>query len=346
MSRASPPENPLEQSVAAAPQSLRATVNWVKKPYHKRNFWQRLATIELASDKCYAVQPKNPNPPPKLSAWSERAWLTSGIAPPLIIQALWYFIVSETSFFHTWHPLVAFIFYHLSFVVFTLRLIKHIHYGMDLYGTFDEHNRPRDYVPDKDVVRLVFSVLIYTLARTGGGLLLGGYDRYTAPALGRTISWAFPVKIGLWFIALDFFFWSYHRSVHTMPCLWKFHRKHHATKHPSPIQGILADDIQEVIEIFLIPLSASLIVPLTANEFWIAQCILMYIEGTGHSGMRVFWTHPLLGEVLRPFGMDLTIEDHDLHHRRGKSGRNYGKQTRIFDRLFNTIDARVEGIEK
>lgn len=72
----------------------------------------------------------------------------------------------------------------------------------------------------------------------------------------------------------------------------------------------------------------------------------MYIEGTGHSGMRVFWTHPLLGEVLRPFDMDLTIEDHDLHHRHGKSGKNYGKQTRIFDRLFNTIDARVEGIEK
>ena len=72
----------------------------------------------------------------------------------------------------------------------------------------------------------------------------------------------------------------------------------------------------------------------------------MYIEGMGHSGTRVFWTHPLLGEVLRPFGMDLTIEDHDLHHRYGKSGKNYGKQTRIFDRIFNTINERVEGAEK
>ena len=36
------------------------------------------------------------------------------------------------------------------------------------------------------------------------------------------------------------------------------------------------------------------------------------------------------------------MEDHDLHHRFGKSGRNYGKQTRIFDRIFGTIGERIE----
>jgi sterol desaturase/sphingolipid hydroxylase (fatty acid hydroxylase superfamily) len=322
---------------------LRATANWVKKSYKKRNFWERIATLELASDKCYVVQPQNPNPPPNHSGWSERLWLAVMIAPALIIQALWYYIIPETSFFHTWHPIVAFIFYHLAFVVFTLRLIKHLTYYMDLYGTFDEHNRPRDYVADKDVTRLLLSVLVYTIARTGGGLILGGYNRYAPPSLGDTISWAFPIKIGLWLIALDFFFYSYHRSVHTFPFLWKYHSKHHATKHPTPMQAILADDVQEIIEIFLIPLAASLVMPLSAHEFWIAQCILMYIEGMGHSGVRAYWTHPLLGEVLRPFGMELTIEDHDLHHRYGKSGKNYGKQTRIFDRIFNTISERVEG---
>jgi sterol desaturase/sphingolipid hydroxylase (fatty acid hydroxylase superfamily) len=268
------------------------------------------------------------------------------IAPALIIQALWYYIIPETSFFHTWHPILAFIFYHLAFVAFTIKLIKHLTKQMDKYGTFDEHKRPRDYVPDKDVYRLILSVLIYTVARTGGGLILGGYDRYAPPSLGHTISWAFPIKIGLWLIALDFFFYSYHRAVHTFPFLWKYHSKHHSTKHPTPLQAILADDVQEIIEIFLIPLAASLVMPLSAHEFWIAQCILMYIEGMGHSGTRVYWTHPLLGEVLRPFGMELTIEDHDLHHRYGKSGKNYGKQTRIFDRIFNTISERVEGVEK
>ena len=325
---------------------LRETVNWVKKPFKKRNFWERLATLDLASDKCYVVQPQNPNPPPDLHVWRERRWLTTNIAPALIIQALWYRIIPVTSFFHTWHPIFAFVFYHLAFVTFTIRLIKHLTRLMDKFGTFDEHNRPRDYVPDRYVFRLILSVLIYTVARTAGGLMLGGYDRYAPPSLGHTISWLFPIKIGLWLISLDFFFYSYHRAVHTFPFLWKYHSKHHATKHPTPLQAILADDIQEMIEIFLIPLAASLVMPLSAHEFWITQCVLMYIEGMGHSGTRAHWTHPILGEVLRPFGMDLTIEDHDLHHRYGKNGKNYGKQTRIFDRIFNTISERVEGTEK
>ena len=51
-------------------------------------------------------------------------------------------------------------------------------------------------------------------------------------------------------------------------------------------------------------------------------------------------------ELLRPFKMELCIEDHDLHHRLGKSGMNYGKQTRIFDRIFGTISRRVECQQK
>ncbi len=130
---------------------LRATANWVKKPFKERNFWERLASLDLASDKCYIVQVQNSNPPPKLSVWQERLWLTMMIAPALMIQAFWYYITPETSFFHTWHPIIAFIFYHLAFVVYTLKLIKHLTDCMDFYGTFDEHQRPRDYVPDKDV---------------------------------------------------------------------------------------------------------------------------------------------------------------------------------------------------
>lgn len=325
---------------------LRASADWVKKPFEKRNLWQRIATIELATDKCYTVQPKNPNPPPKLSPLNERLWLTIHIAPALIIQSLWYYVVPESLFFHVWHPLFTFIFYHLAFIGFILRMIKHILYGMDHYGTFDEHHRPRDYVADKDVKKLILSVLSYTLVRTGIGLAFDRFDRNTPPSLGTTISWFVLIKLGLWFVTLDMFFWTYHRTVHKVPFLWKYHSKHHSTKHPSPLQSILADDVQEIIEIFLIPFATTFFVRLSAHEFWIAQCILVYIEAMGHSGMRVFWTHPIFGEILQIFGMDLTVEDHDLHHRNGKSGRNYGKQTRIFDRLFNTIDRRIEGIEK
>ncbi|CAF0776850.1 unnamed protein product [Rotaria sordida] len=325
---------------------LRATPNWVKKPYHERNFWERVATLDLANNKCYTVQPQNPNPPPNINVWRERIWLTMMIAPPLIIQACWYYIIPENNFFHTWHPIVAFIFYTAALIIFTINSIKRLTNYMNLYGTFDEHNRPRDYVDDKDVSRLILSVFIYIMIRTAGGLILGGYNRYTPPSLGHTISWNFPIKIGLWFIVLDFFFYSYHRSVHTFPFLWKIHRKHHSTKHPTPIQAILADDLQDIIEIIFIPLGASLVMPLSAHELWITQCILLYVEGVGHCGARAYWTHPVVGEVLRPFKMEITIEDHDLHHRHGKSGKNYGKQTRIFDQIFNTICERIECIEK
>lgn len=37
------------------------------------------------------------------------------------------------------------------------------------------------------------------------------------------------------------------------------------------------------------------------------------------------------------FDMELVIEDHDLHYRNGwRRSHNYGKQTRLWDRLFGT----------
>jgi sterol desaturase/sphingolipid hydroxylase (fatty acid hydroxylase superfamily) len=39
----------------------------------------------------------------------------------------------------------------------------------------------------------------------------------------------------------------------------------------------------------------------------------------------------------------LCIEDHDLHHRKGwKNSANYGKQTRLWDKLFGTCAERIE----
>ncbi|CAF2508754.1 unnamed protein product [Rotaria sp. Silwood2] len=325
---------------------LHAMSKWVNKAFQERNIWENLASIDLASKKCYEIQRKNSNAPPIHNIWFERLWLIYAISPALIVQALWYHFIPQDNYYHTWHPLATYVFYFLAFVFYTLMLVYHIHYYMDYYGTFNEDERARDYVPDKMVRRLVVSVIIYLLARTGGGLIIGGYNRNEPPSFGHTISWFFIIKISLWLITLDFFFYCYHRACHTIPFLWKIHSLHHCTKHPTPIQSILAGNIQEIIEIFLVPLVASLVVSLTAHEFWIAQCILMYIEAAGHSGIRAYWPHAILNEILKPFDMELCIEDHELHHRYGKSGMNYGKQTRIFDRIFCTISQRIECIQK
>ena len=325
---------------------LRATATWVNKTFWERSAFENLVAIDLASKKCYEIQPKNSQAPPVHNMWLERLWLLIAIPPALLIQSAWYYFVPEDKYYHTWHPMFAIVYYSLAFFIYTTFLVHRIHYYMDYYGTFDEDKRPRDYVSDMLVSRLVISVLIYMVVRTGCGLVLGGYDRNQPPVLGQTISWFVLFKIALWLIVLDFVFYCYHRACHDVPFLWKIHSLHHCTKHPTPIQSILAGNIQEVIEVFLIPVIASLVIPLTTHEFWIAQCILIFIEATGHSGIRAYWPHVLLYEVLKPFHMELIIEDHDLHHRLGKSGKNYGKQTRIFDQLFGTVSHRVECTQK
>ena len=86
------------ESTNAVDYKIRPKPKWLERPYAKRNLWQRVATIELASEKCYMVQPKNPDPPPTMSAWRERCWLACHIAPALIIHVLWYQLVPESSF--------------------------------------------------------------------------------------------------------------------------------------------------------------------------------------------------------------------------------------------------------
>jgi sterol desaturase/sphingolipid hydroxylase (fatty acid hydroxylase superfamily) len=62
----------------------------------------------------------------------------------------------------------------------------------------------------------------------------------------------------------------------------------------------------------------------------------------GHTGMRADWALPITGPILKHIGCELIIEDHDLHHRYGKSGRNYGKQSRVWDVIFGTTTDREE----
>jgi hypothetical protein len=83
----------------------------------------------------------------------------------------------------------------------------------------------------------------------------------------------------------------YHRSCHEIDFLWHIHQHHHTTKHPtailscayplfngrpfadlSSIISILAEDYQEYLEILLIPLLASILVPMTFSEMYLTLC--------------------------------------------------------------------------
>jgi sterol desaturase/sphingolipid hydroxylase (fatty acid hydroxylase superfamily) len=157
------------------------------------------------------------------------------------------------------------------------------------------------------------------------------------------------LEIGLYGIVLDFWFYWYHRLMHNIPSLWKYHRTHHLTKHPNPLLTIYADFEQEVFDIVGIPLMTfftlkAMGLPMGFYEWWLCNQYVVFAELAGHSGLSVAVRPPsTVGWLLQYFDAELTIEDHDLHHRKGwRKSYNYGKQTRLWDRIFGTVHPRIE----
>ncbi|KAJ4155448.1 hypothetical protein LMH87_000689 [Akanthomyces muscarius] len=137
--------------------------------------------------------------------------------------------------------------------------------------------------------------------------------------------------------------------MHTVERLWQYHRTHHLTKHPNPLLTLYADTEQELFDIAGIPLLAYFTMkfigfPMGFYEWWVCHQYIVWAELAGHSGLRMAATPPNpFNWLLRMFAAELIIEDHDLHHRKGwKTSANYGKQTRLWDRIFGTCRDRVE----
>jgi len=319
---------------------VRPKTTWQLKPAIERNLWEFIAARDLCPEVTYQKRPADApprGPPPTQSILYENFFIIRTAILPVLLHAAWNYFVPE----HKLHVVPAYVFYHLGFVFFALSLINRLHGAMAQIGTFDENNRGRDMVDDAHVNKLGRSIYLYTAIRSVGPFVLAWRGDMTNPFEGLSL-WT-PVKIGIFEIALDYWFYLYHRSTHEFDSLWWIHRQHHATKHPTPILSILADDVQEVIEVMTVPFLASLVAPrLSFVETWFAITYLLYVEAMGHSGVRSYWAHPLLSPVLGPLGMELAVEDHDLHHRFGKSGKNYGKQTRIWDKIFGTVGERIE----
>jgi sterol desaturase/sphingolipid hydroxylase (fatty acid hydroxylase superfamily) len=137
--------------------------------------------------------------------------------------------------------------------------------------------------------------------------------------------------------------------MHDWESLWKYHRTHHLTKHPNPLLTLYADSEQEIMDIAGIPFMTwatmrFMGMPMGFYEWWVCYMYVVFSELAGHSGLRVLASPPsTLTWLLRYGGVELVIEDHDLHHRKGwKKSGNYGKQTRLWDWMFGTCRDRIE----
>lgn len=211
-------------------------------------------------------------------------------------------------------------------------------------GFFDGDKHERDGVPDVGVRKTLHSLFLTTTVRPLFTLMLA-YNAREAPSL----SWWLPAELALYAIVLDFWFYLYHRACHEVDALWKYHRTHHLTKHPTSMLSAYADSEQEIIEIAIIPLLTYgtmklLGFPMGFYDWWVCHEYIIFAEAFGHSGLRLYSSPPGAATwLLKYFSCELQLEDHDLHHRKGwRQSNNYGKQTRLWDRIFGTCGQRIE----
>ncbi|KHN97100.1 Fatty acid hydroxylase [Metarhizium album ARSEF 1941] len=286
---------------------------------------------------------------PHLGQVSQHIWiLVHGCLPLALHQA----VVSLTGWPMGRHA--AFHFYMVLFNAIVIREVRALRRLGHQHGFLDGDAHARDGVPDHGAAKVVWSLYKTIGARLA--LMLWLTYAPSQPPLAALSSWrwwaALPLQTGLYALVLDFWFYLYHRAMHDVPFLWRFHRTHHLTKHPNPLLSAYADEGQEFFDMAVIPLLAyaslrALGMPLDFYAWWMCQQYVVYTEVWGHSGVRVHLAAPsTLSWLLTALDMELCVEDHDLHHRRGwRRSQNYGKQTRVWDRLFGTCGERLESYD-
>lgn len=317
--------------------------SWDRKEWTGSHWLIELLNIyHLDLDKEVPVHPKT-DKVPNATEWQFHRYVIVHAAIPLLLHQL--YISCTGSNLPSW---AVFLFYSVALDLIAVHEVHILRRLGHRYGFFDGDKHPRDGVPDVGVGTTVQSVLSVIIFRP----MMTVFFAYRADEAPSSIPWVWLFfETGVYAVLLDFWYYLFHRLVHESDRLWPFHRTHHLTKHPNPLLTAYADHVQEFFDSVGIPMMTYstmklLGFPMGFYEWWICQGYVVFTEVLGHSGLRIQTTaiNPWTW-FLRLFDMELMLEDHDLHHRRGwKSSYNYGKQTRVWDRLFNTCLPRVEGV--
>lgn len=279
---------------------------------------------------------------PSVREWTVHLWILLHALIPLALHQIY---IAYTG--RTLHPVAVFFWYNTAFYGTGIHLTQTIRRLGGVYGFLDGDKHARDDIPDVGVDRVAAELLSVPVLR----MAMSVYLSYRPEELPLSFNWGWlALEIALYSITVDFFFYWYHRLMHSVPILWKFHRTHHLTKHPHPLLGAYADHEQEFMDMMGVPLLAYATLklmglPMSFYEWYICYQYVAFSEIIGHSGLRVHGGAPsTINWLLEALDADLVIEDHDLHHRYGwRNSHNYGKQTRVWDRVFGTCRERIEG---
>jgi len=160
------------------------------------------------------------------------------------------------------------------------------------------------------------------------------------------LTFFFPVKLIVFEVVTDFFYYWLHRACHLNKGLYAFiHKLHHTTNCPTAINASTMTYIETFVTFALanlfVPWLLRSIVPLTLTEFSLIICWFASIEIMGHSGLVLpmnehsVWRYGMSG-ILSTLGIKLMVKDHELHH--WNATVNFGKRTQCWDKLFGTYD--------
>ncbi|OAQ96200.1 hypothetical protein LLEC1_03083 [Akanthomyces lecanii] len=329
------------------PHNMRA--DWQTKDPSTWNFYQKFINAVDVSP----IIPGKPLPVfPKtakmafMAQWSQHLFIIVFAAIPLLLHQAYVSLTGQ--------PLGKFavvMLYNAAYVVTAVREVRMLRRLTYIHGCLDGDVADRDGIPNEGGGKIIGE-----MHKTAGFRIimaaLISYQPSVSPLdfFTEAASWPpFLLKLAIYGVIIDFFFYIYHRACHEVPWLWKYHRTHHLNKHPTAVHSGFADDEQEIIEIVIVPLLTFVTLwavglKLNFYEWWMCFEYVTFSEIFGHSGLRIFGYVPSpITPLLAYFDMELVLEDHDLHHRRGwKKSFNYGKQTRVFDRLLGTCTDRIE----
>ncbi|WFD05463.1 hypothetical protein MVES1_000793, partial [Malassezia vespertilionis] len=271
---------------------------------------------------------------PVFSELNQLVHLAPPVFLPFVARHLYYHYVSHDmgSPWVVWFLMFTYtMLFGMSSVLYMNRLVRR-------YGYLDG-DVGRDTLPYNLIPKVIFEMVSASMLRPAL-VVLACYDPTEVPTL--TI-WL-PVQLFLLTLTEDFYYYWGHRLCHEAESAWKIHRLHHTTKHPTTMLLAYADEIQEVFDIVGAPTLSWLTCPFGFDVTIVWMLVHLHLQLGGHSGLRLHVGSVLTGPFLRPFGWELVVEDHDLHHRHGwKDSYNYGKQSRFWDNLHGSAGDRIEG---
>lgn len=275
------------------------------------------------------------DPVPYLSQRSQYLFIFTHAITPIAVQQILSWTAGWKSIL-AWQVFPLYLIGAASMVVrqsSVLRYLDHVH------GYFDGDSRQRDGVPDVGVKKVVSELFMLLFGRS----LLSFLFRYKTTST--------PVAA---MSSLQCWLWAQITSGNLPYCprfLVLLVSSRHA-RHTRSVEVLSGYADEEPVIGDIIGVSLMTVLTLHAlrglsfefDHWWICGTFILYGEAIGHSGLRVHMIAPsTLAHVLDYFGVALTIEDHDLHHRKGhRKSFDYGKQTRIWDRLLGTTHERYE----